>query len=355
MLERLAILLAFTLVTGCGAEEPDPGPSLDFSVSGCLGNCAGCCQGNQCMPGNSADACGLGGLPCNSCSPDQTCVAGQCQGGPPKCDPTSCQGCCEAGSCKAGYTVDACGVGGVPCVKCKQGQTCNGACVGGGCGPGTCDGCCEGTTCYPGTFPMRCGSNGQPCQACQPPQTCTNKVCTGGGGCNPGNCTSGAPCKACPHPYQQCSGGACSVDASSKWQMTVVSASIKPIKEWDTLVTAANKPPDPFYVRAEGGCGYLSWKVSSCSSYVANTFDAVWNHVTGPFTAQEWKANWNVVIGDSDSVAMCAPPTDTIACCAANIGDQDLVNGFKEIFSCPNPDDNINHINSIKLKFDYMP
>jgi hypothetical protein len=157
--------------------------------------------------------------------------------------------------------------------------------------------------------------------------------------------TAGAPCQVCSQPYQQCVTGACAVDPDSKWQMTVVSASIKQIKDWDTYVTSANTPPDPFY-------GHRQQQLRLHVVADLLLLELRQQHLRPGVEPRQGDLHRQ---GVEDQLERRGGRLGLRACCAANIGDQDLVNGFKEIFSCPNPDDGVNYINSLKLKFDYMP
>ncbi|MDF2738997.1 MAG: hypothetical protein K0S88_363 [Actinomycetia bacterium] len=200
----------------------------------------GCCDKNgNCQPGNTEQACGRGGQACVNCPGSATsCQNGECQ---PTCSEATCpNGCCDAtGKCQPGDQTQACGLGGVPCVRCQAGQFCcstpacdeinrRGQCA---CGIDSCpDGCCEEfTTCRPGTTNEFCGLGGLECLTCDPkdgevcaevevgsggdverlcictPETCPNGCCSGGPG-EPGSCLAnrapqcgigGALCQLC--------------------------------------------------------------------------------------------------------------------------------------------------------------
>src|SRR5207244_13626635 len=47
------------------------------------GSCPnGCCSNNMCLPGNTAMACGTGGVACKTCMMNQACNGGVCGGCP---------------------------------------------------------------------------------------------------------------------------------------------------------------------------------------------------------------------------------------------------------------------------------
>jgi len=88
------------------------------------------------------NACGKGGLACNTCSTGQSCTAGSCGstftgggagggggtggGGGANCSPTTCAtGCCKNNMCAPGTALDSCGTAGIVCVACTAGQECN--------------------------------------------------------------------------------------------------------------------------------------------------------------------------------------------------------------------------------------
>jgi hypothetical protein len=76
-----------------------------------------------CRPGTTAEICGLRGVPCRECQPEETCEEGICND-PLKCGPESCGDCCADSICKEGVSVDACGIGGDRCSVCGRSQIC---------------------------------------------------------------------------------------------------------------------------------------------------------------------------------------------------------------------------------------
>lgn len=304
----------------CTSPPPACGP----------GNCTGCCQNNQCLPGAHDAACGLGGVQCVDCSASgATCDAGSgtCQASPPPtCDTSNCGGCCQGTQCMPGTGDGACGQGGVPCEDCTQvGGTCDssGTCTTPpSCGPGNCNGCCQGTQCMPGTSPSECGSFGAPCTSCQ--------------------------------VYESCYSGACQVDGTSKWQMQVIKASINQAKVWDSWLVGDSKKPDPYFGVDWDTCSRYSID-SPCSSTEDNTYEPVWYHDLGTFTASKIMGGWCAFVGDADGVASCSPPFNTIALCSVKVYESDLQAGSKVLSSCMHPDDGVSYITNLEFTFSYVP
>lgn len=91
------------------------------------GRCA-CGEGPTCSPERGADRC-VGGQ-CQ-CGAGPACGAGlQCDNGVCRCTATSCAGCCSGNQCLSGDTSQACGGRGATCVKCQSNSVCvEGACA----------------------------------------------------------------------------------------------------------------------------------------------------------------------------------------------------------------------------------
>jgi hypothetical protein len=157
-------------------------------------NCGfGCCEGNTCVGGTSSNACGFGGQPCQNCQQfGETCQGQTCQG-QMGCNAQNCGfGCCQGNICNSGQSSNACGFGGAPCQNCQSfGETCQGqvCSVVGMCNAKTCpNGCCQFGVCIPGTLDNACGFGGQACQNCQSfGDICQGQVCVSTG-CNANNC-----------------------------------------------------------------------------------------------------------------------------------------------------------------------
>jgi hypothetical protein len=88
------------------------------------------------MPGNASDACGSGGAACSSCNLQSYCLLVEpgrhtCWQ-PSTCDlPDAGVGACRdlAYVCHTGNTDEACGEGGWPCQSCDAGGCQNGRCA----------------------------------------------------------------------------------------------------------------------------------------------------------------------------------------------------------------------------------
>ncbi|OJH35295.1 hypothetical protein BON30_39390 [Cystobacter ferrugineus] len=121
---------------GCCIQGQCTSPTFNTCGTGgiacvaCDPNLASHCDGRGvCMCGAStscsprtADRCLLGMCRCGNsqeCGPGQQCVSGQCI-----CSPESCAGCCTGNVCDQGTSADRCGRGGVVCQKCDKKQSC---------------------------------------------------------------------------------------------------------------------------------------------------------------------------------------------------------------------------------------
>src|SRR4051812_19444079 len=151
----------------------------------CAAGCTfGCCVGNVCRTGNSTQLCGTGGRSCVTCGAGTVCSGGTCVVSPPgTCGASYCStGCCQGKTCQPGTSENACGTGGVGCVRCAGGQVCSaGTCVPsppGTCTPSNCPtGCCDGNTCRAGTANNFCGLGGLACVNCSgSTPNCVNHV-----------------------------------------------------------------------------------------------------------------------------------------------------------------------------------
>jgi hypothetical protein len=202
----------------------------------------GCCDGDNCRPGTTNQACGTGGVTCAPCGAGQSCqnqrcaactpqCAGKqcgpdgcggscgscpdgqrCQNGQCICDAQSCpDGCCangtgRPGACRPGTNRQACGTGGEFCFACPSGADCLGQrCA--ICGPQTCpDGCCAANgTCQPGDGFGSCGGpGGGPCASCNGQQTCQDRQCVACG--DPCICTGQSVCVDENAPNTICNG-----------------------------------------------------------------------------------------------------------------------------------------------------
>jgi len=131
------LLLALLCPVGCGDDGGSSDgwafgdifpPQPDYTTSGTCstaGGCAGCCMGTTCMAGTDRQACGYGGVPCQTCQPSETCQMGFCTA--PPCSASTCAaGCCDsAGKCQSGTTDQSCGTGGATCEACASDKVCS--------------------------------------------------------------------------------------------------------------------------------------------------------------------------------------------------------------------------------------
>ena len=132
--------------------------------------------GSACVNLSSDHAhCGACSSPCGA---GQACSAGLCV-----CTPASCpNGCCNGTNCLSGDSATSCGRAGNACDACPGVEACSdGVCQ--GCSSTCTAGCCSGSTCLTSGSNSRCGDSGAPCQVCTGAATC-------GGGGTPGICGS---------------------------------------------------------------------------------------------------------------------------------------------------------------------
>jgi len=227
----------------CMAAGPEGGTCTPQPL--CNGsNCAGCCQGDLCLPGNSPNQCGSGGAQCTDCSTfGESCqpagaFGGFCSGST-GCSSATCKGCCDgAGNCAAGSSSTACGLGGQICIDCSAAS---GTCSGGVCltPPPTCDakscpkGCCSGTACLPGTLDSFCGTGGVACANC-PAQgaSCHAQKCVG----SPPKC-NGTNCTGCCDATAGCQPGFIDAQCGQSGASCVDCTTLNPASTCDVSVT----------------------------------------------------------------------------------------------------------------------
>jgi hypothetical protein len=150
------------------------------------------------------------------------------------------------------------------------------------------------------------------------------------------------------------------VDPDSKWQVIAVSATVSQSKVWDPWLPAAYEPPDPYFGIDTNSCSISG--LDGCGPSVNNTFTPSWNGavksvglITLDFKASELKKGWCAFVGDADGTGACIVPFETIGLCTVSVSDQELVQGSKTIGSCPNPNDGVNYVSSLKLQFKHVP
>ena len=213
---------------GAAASDGSTPPPIDGDAARptpTCEDCAGCCDGVTCLPGNGNAACGTNGRACVACGDGTECVGGACL------PPGGCAGCLLAtGECVPGGDDAACGTGGDTCRDCATHERCEaGTCAGNrDCNASNCDGCCDGATCLPGNTNISCGKRGSSCEFCVLPTTCGSSGegercqshdcagCYNGLGlCQAGESetacgTGGFFCDACA-PTERCIAGRCAV------------------------------------------------------------------------------------------------------------------------------------------------
>ena len=310
----------------------------------------GCCKGDKCMGGSAKDACGSGGQQCSECSTTQLCKNKWCA-----CDPSKCSGCCDGASntCKPGNESGACGKSGQACKKCGSAQICKeGACATGDkCSASNCaTGCCDGDTCKTGGTVAACGKGGQACKQCKAGEKCDNGVCNDPAQCGPSNCATGCcssgkclsgtsinecgsgggVCSACVKS-QVCKSGKCKLDPSSKWNITIVSASYLTSKKWDW---PAYTEPDSY---VEATVGASTGKTTPKN----NTYTPYWNELVLTVTAGSLESyGMTLKVYDDDW-----PSDELMGSCKATIPENVLLSGSGVKTGCGQ------YIKSIKFSF----
>lgn len=287
------------------ANQPDVGsPDADSDVDtdhdseaepACHpGNCGGCCNGDRCENGGERDACGRGGLGCNTCPEESLCVEGQCAL-PCAID---CAGCCQDGACLSGESDEACGYDGQDCEECPADSTCTSRqCIDQDCGM-TCDGCCDYDLCIDPPDSLNCGIFGDACAACGEAHICHT--------------------------------GQCFVDENTLWNIHVLSAEL-PVTtifggSWDDEIMET-APPDPY---VEMGVFIDGPLVLRQSHIIENSFDPVWNvAIHSDVFADDILGGLSVSIIDSDPVGF-----DSIGNCVISVAES-MFNEVPFLFDCP--------------------
>jgi len=102
-----------------GAAGPTGSPVLQ-TCDKCKAK-GGCCNSlNECVKGDSNDACGANGDACQQCVGDLQCINAACTR---KCD-DSWSGCCQGDIRASGTSTTACGKNGEACKVCDERQSC---------------------------------------------------------------------------------------------------------------------------------------------------------------------------------------------------------------------------------------
>lgn len=285
-----------------GGMEADSGTETDTGTD--AESCSGCLfddnnqSGTQCVPGTDDGACGSGGEQCKECGGGEECNdQGQCV--EVQCSPLNCDGCCQNGDCKDGTEKSACGSEGEQCASCQGQSKCLAESLGGSCQ--TCNGCWEGNVCESGTSDSACGNGGESCTSCGSQETCDSGTCvekaqdcsaTCDGCCTGGSCRAGTSDTACGADGDYCrscqtgftcetsgSGGACSLDPDSRWDIVAVKADVEDRTPngvyWDPGINA--HPPEP-YVEVSVDTGTQTKTVKT--DYPKDDYTPYWSETT---------------------------------------------------------------------------
>ena len=165
------------------------------------------------------------------------------------------------------------------------------ACGGGGGGGYVCTRQCGGKNCGDDGCGGTCGTCAQGF-ACSLAGTCMAGCARQCGGKSCGDDGCGGSCGTCDRGFA-CSGGACGIDPTAQWVITVTSGQISERDSggaaWDTL----GGLPDPFVCLTING-------VSKCTPAAADTTKPVWNTTFAPATALALQTGVTVEIWDED-------------------------------------------------------
>ncbi len=250
---------------GLCEEPPSCGPD----------NCAGCCNGNDCVDAPTNASCGAGGSECTACNSEATCVDGDCE---LPCE-DSCFGCCTPlGECidDGDANDQSCGLFGLQCETCTGDQFCDfGICSSPSCLE-TCDGCCIGDTCFDGYGVEACGYQ-ETCEVCSEGETCDSVDCV--------------------------------LDPFVQWMVVLLDGDIALLDAEGAAWDAFGGAPDPYLEITELGF---------TSMYVNNTFSPAWNETAtaSALTTDLWEP-MTFIMRDSDNVV-----DDVIGECTVEIPDE---------------------------------
>lgn len=263
--EAVGASAAECLVRGLKAEEgerraPDGGAIVVTCTSK---NCAGCCRDDLCLVGDAKEACGTGGVACETCSGTSTCEGSACKA---PCGPDNCAGCCDNNVCLEGFAKEACGKAGSTCKVCAAAFVCSEqTCIDTSC-KATCAGCCSGSTCLTGGGATSCGKSGNACVDCGRGRTCGQ--------------------------------GTCALDLAALFDVTITSATL-PLRTksggaWDFYENL----PDP-YARAYSSVGATSH--SGTTAFISDTTSPQWTApVLTNVPARELLNSFSVEVWDDD-------------------------------------------------------
>jgi len=313
-------------------------------------NCDGCCDGNVCNLDANAANCGVRGQACLPCENGLECFVGTCAPPTPSCDDSNCDGCCDGNQCLLGNTPAACGELGNTCATCTSGMTCNTTSIcetAEICGQENCDGCCTGDgQCIAGPLQsvFQCGTDGLACNSCsaeaiecvsgtcvedQPClEFCTDGCCTAGGQCiaysdqSPGVCGESGTCAACP-VNDSCLDGMCT-PGTTVWTITVKSAVLSATDEngndWDFF---GGGLADAFVTGALTNDFVIDWDTKT----IDNVTTPNWDEAVDSYSESDLLAEgleFNVL--DADVLSF-----ETIGNCIMTLTVQELQSGTKTI------------------------
>lgn len=310
----------------------------------------GCCLEGKCLPGKVDEACGSGGQTCMACGSTSNCSDQRCL-----CAVDRCPGCCDQGICRAGNDANFCGTGGEACTRCSSDDFCgDGECIPlAGCSAANCAGCCDGDTCRLGLADESCGKGGESCRPCTGDSLCSAGTCNDPSLCGPGNCRGccdesacligtaetqcgrdGGLCTACTEA-QVCNAtsGACELDPTRTWGLTVISARIDTTKEWDLVFATA---PDPF-VRVT----IANFEGETRTEQ--DSYEPTWNEEIGTVAAGVLLAlPLEIEVRDADAVG-----SDLIGACQVTVDANVLLAGRGSVEGCGAD----GHVLELKLGF----
>jgi hypothetical protein len=301
----------------------------------------GCCnsQGN-CIEQSTKSTCGIHGEACTPCGSNEECVAGKCT-----CTVNSCSGCCEGNQCKPGDRNDLCGEGGQSCQICSATDQCvNGVCSN-TCSWSTCPtGCCLGGVCQVGLGHEACGVNGYACEGCDLEEDCIKGTCNlplvcnatscGSGCCVDGFCLPGTAQQTCGRQgdvctkcafFEKCQGGGCVFEPAFKWKVILVRAEIAKDPQlpdkWDP--NTLYPEPDVFVEMTVG-------TQTKTSKIVADNFSPVFDELLLTETFQSLMGLIKVKVWDWDPVGS----NDLIDSCELIFFESDFKGGKSTKYYC---------------------
>ncbi|MFK7987104.1 MAG: C2 domain-containing protein [Sandaracinaceae bacterium] len=311
------------------------------------GDCAGCCNGTECVAEGRDDACGGGGVACIACGSGEVCSDAECVV-PSTCDGSNCTGCCNGDTCLPGDSDSACGEGGDVCSMCGGTQTCRDGFCDVPCSERCNAGCCDGDVCLPGFSDATCGSGGSACEACGTDELCDGVGCvdrgcseTCEGCCSFGACMLGDDSSSCGSAGNMCTicgdsidcvAGACVPDRFANWEVWVERASF-PTRDangttWDVT---GNPLPD---VRATLEAEDFGSPVEGSTATIDNTVSPIWDErVLRNIDVDDLMRGIQITVVDVDTLSF----NDTILLCNYAPTNEDFIRGTVVVDCDPSP------------------